>query len=179
MNAKKFKILIEFLLILSCIFVTLFCNCSRYKYLDLPAKEVTDTAENDIPYINKPEEEESITYTDNPQGKEPLPTATNEMLSNSKIEYGKASYYADKFQGKPTASGEPYDRAKLTAAHRTLPFGTRCRVTNTQSKKSVTVRINDRGPHVKRRIIDLSYEAMRLLDGVAAGEIDVMIKVLK
>ena len=61
---------------------------------------------------------------------------------------GQASYYADKFQSRKTASGEPYDRAKKTAAHRKLPFGTKVKVTNLSSGKSVIVRINDRGPFV-------------------------------
>ncbi len=167
MNIKKLNIIICFVLILSCALFMQFYSCYRYKYIDLQAKET------------KNEKEKGIKYTDTTKEKKQAPTATSEALSDSKIEYGKASYYSDKFQGKPTASGELYDRTKLTAAHRTLPFGTYCRVTNTTNKKSVTVRINDRGPHVKRRIIDLSYEAMRLLDGLATGEINVMVKVLK
>jgi len=74
---------------------------------------------------------------------------------------GVASYYGPKFHGKKTASGEVFDMYKLTAAHRTLPFGTRVRVTNLENSKSVVVRINDRGPFIKGRIIDLSFEAAR------------------
>ena len=80
---------------------------------------------------------------------------------------GEASYYADKFHGRRTASGQRYDRSKLTAAHRTLPFGTMVRVTNLKNKLSVTVRINDRGPQKRSRIIDIS-------DGAAAKEIDMI-----
>ncbi len=94
------------------------------------------------------------------------------------VQYGKASYYADKFHGKPTASGELYDRNKLTAAHRTLPFGTRCRVTNLANGKSVIVRINDRGPHVDTRVIDLSYKAAKQIGLVQAGLADVKVEVL-
>lgn len=72
---------------------------------------------------------------------------------------GTASYYANKFEGRKTASGETYRHAKLTAAHRTLPFGTQLKVTNLENGKSVIVRVNDRGPFVKGRIIDLSKSA--------------------
>jgi rare lipoprotein A len=71
-------------------------------------------------------------------------------------EEGLASVYAEHFNGKRTASGEAYDAKLLTAAHRTLAFGTSVRVTNLGNGKSVTVRINDRGPHVAGRIVDLS-----------------------
>ena len=74
-------------------------------------------------------------------------------------ESGKASYYAKKFQSKKTASGELYDKAKMTAAHKKLPFGTIVKVTNKKNKKSVIVKINDRGPFVKGRIVDLSNSA--------------------
>lgn len=71
---------------------------------------------------------------------------------------GIASYYAKNYSGK-TASGEKYDETKYTAAHRTLPFGTRVVVTDVRTKRSVTVRVNDRGPFIKGRVIDLSYAA--------------------
>lgn len=95
------------------------------------------------------------------------------------VELGKASYYADKFQGRSTASGELYDRNKLTAAHPKLPFGTKCRVTNLSNGKVVEVRINDRGPFSKSRIIDLSYRAAEQLDGIRAGVFDVKVEVLR
>jgi rare lipoprotein A len=82
---------------------------------------------------------------------------------------GVASYYAQKFQGRPTASGEKFDNGKLTAAHRTLPFGTKVRVTNLGNGRSVTVRVNDRGPFVRGRVIDLSYAAARRIDMVRTG----------
>ena len=84
-------------------------------------------------------------------------------------ESGMASYYADKYQGRPTASGERFNMNDLTAAHKTLPFGTRVRVTNLENGKSVVVRINDRGPFVKGRVIDLSLAAAKKLDMVKAG----------
>ena len=89
---------------------------------------------------------------------------------------GNASYYADKFQGRPTASGERYDKDKFTAAHLTLPFGTVLRVTNPDNNKSVIVRVNDRGPFVNDRIIDLSLAAARELDILTSGITRVIIE---
>jgi rare lipoprotein A len=79
----------------------------------------------------------------------------------AKVIEGQASYYADKLDGNKTASGEPYKKNKLTAAHRTLPFGTKVKVTYLKTGKSVKVVINDRGPHAKGRIIDLSGAAAK------------------
>ena len=82
---------------------------------------------------------------------------------------GLASWYGQQHQGRPTASGEAFDMNKLTAAHRTLPFGTRLRVTNVENGKSVVVRVNDRGPHVSGRVLDLSYRAAQALGITDAG----------
>jgi len=80
------------------------------------------------------------------------------------IDTGKASWYGPGFHGKRTANGERYDMDDLTAAHRTLPFGTRVKVTRRDTGQSVVVRINDRGPFVRGRIIDLSRGAARRID---------------
>ncbi len=93
--------------------------------------------------------------------------------------FGMASYYGKQFHGKPTASGETFDMYGLTAAHRTLPLGTICRVTNLANHKTVIVRINDRGPFVNDRILDLSYEAARQLDAIREGVIRVKVEVLR
>ena len=90
-------------------------------------------------------------------------------------EIGLASYYADRFHGRPTASGEHYDRHALTAAHRRLPFGTRVEVTRLDNGQTVRVRINDRGPFVKGRIIDLSRAAARKLDMLQKGVVKVRV----
>ena len=82
---------------------------------------------------------------------------------------GEASYYGLRFSGKPTASGEPFDPALLTAAHRTLPFGSKVKVTNMRNGKSVIVRINDRGPFHEGRIIDLSKEAAKRIGLLRSG----------
>jgi rare lipoprotein A len=92
---------------------------------------------------------------------------------------GKASFYADKYHGRKTASGERFDQRAMTAAHRTLPFGTKVNVTNVRNGKSVIVRINDRGPFVKGRIIDLSRAAFRRIGNPAFGVIRVEIEVVR
>ncbi|GAA0531164.1 hypothetical protein GCM10009415_10720 [Chitinophaga japonensis] len=94
-------------------------------------------------------------------------------------ESGKASYYADKFEGRRTASGEKFHQRKLTAAHRTLPFGTKVKVINLANGRSVKVRINDRGPFVQGRIIDLSKKGARKLGIINTGVAPVEIKYKK
>jgi rare lipoprotein A len=91
-------------------------------------------------------------------------------------ETGKASYYADKFQGRKTANGETFKQSKKTAAHKTLPFGTKVTVKNLANGRTVKVRINDRGPFVKGRSIDLSKRAAKKIAMVNAGVADVEIR---
>ncbi|MFW6131178.1 MAG: septal ring lytic transglycosylase RlpA family protein [Candidatus Aminicenantaceae bacterium] len=95
------------------------------------------------------------------------------------IQTGLASWYGPDFHGKETSNKEIYDMYDMTAAHKTLPFDTYVMVTNTINGKSVTVRINDRGPFVKDRIIDLSFAAAKLLDMIKPGVVPVKIEVLK
>lgn len=92
---------------------------------------------------------------------------------------GKASFYADKFNGRKTANGETFRNSKLTAAHKTLPFGTKVKVINKSNGKSVKVRINDRGPFVAGRIIDLSKKAAKKINLDKAGVAEVKIKYKK
>ncbi len=94
---------------------------------------------------------------------------------------GKAVFYGDKWHGRKTASGERFSQHKMTAAHRSLPLGTRVRVTNLSNGKSVVVRINDRGPfgRDRSRIIDLSKAAARQLDFIDSGWTRVKVEVLK
>jgi rare lipoprotein A len=94
-------------------------------------------------------------------------------------ESGKASFYADKFAGRKTANGETFRQNKKTAAHKTLPFGTRVKVKNLANGRSIKVRINDRGPFVTGRIIDLSKKAAKKLDIVKTGVANVEIKYKK
>ncbi len=84
-------------------------------------------------------------------------------------EVGVASFYAHKYHGRKTASGEKYNMHEMTAAHRRLPFGAKVRVTNLSNNSSVVVRVNDRGPFVKGRVIDLSLAAAKKLDMVRTG----------
>ena len=95
------------------------------------------------------------------------------------LEYGEASWYGGKFQGRQTANGEKFDTNMLTAAHKTLPFNTIVEVKNLENEKTVHVRINDRGPFVEGRIIDLSRAAAARLDVVGKGVADVEVRIVE
>jgi len=91
---------------------------------------------------------------------------------------GYASWYGDKFHGRKTSNGETYDMYGISAAHRSLPFNSMVEVTNLGNGKKVVVRINDRGPFVKGRILDLSYGAAKKIDSVNSGVVKVKLKVI-
>jgi rare lipoprotein A len=95
------------------------------------------------------------------------------------VETGVASWYGGEFHGRPTSSREIYDMNDMTAAHRSLPFGTYVMVTNLENDRSAVVRINDRGPFVKDRIIDLSYASARVLGIVGPGTARVRLEILR
>lgn len=95
------------------------------------------------------------------------------------LKTGVASCYHDKFQGRRTASGEPYDKNKLTTAHRFLPFGTMVMVRNIKTGDSVIVKVNDRGPYHKTRTFDLSKAAFMKIGNLRSGPIPVEYKVLE
>ena len=99
-----------------------------------------------------------------------LSSALDSVQSNSLVEAGMASWYGSAFQGRRTASGERFDMNQLTAAHKTLPLGTVVQVRNPLNGKTVDVTINDRGPFIKGRIIDLSYRAALALGIVQTGK---------
>lgn len=99
-------------------------------------------------------------------------------LSLQAQEIGLAGYYSDEFEGSTTAYGERYDKNKLTAAHKTHPLGTYLRVTRLDNKKSVVVRVNDQGPYVSRRIVDVSRAAAKKLDMISDGEAEVQVEVV-
>ena len=99
-------------------------------------------------------------------------------LVTQKVQYGIASWYGAKWQGRPMASGEPFDENALTAAHRTLPLGAKVEVTNLRNGRSVTVRIRDRGPAVAGRVIDLSKAAAARLGFVHRGLTIVEVRVV-
>ena len=143
--------------------------------------------QNDSKSLNKKEQADSDNIRDFKKNDRIIYFDTDEQANEEpgkplnlkhSIERGKASYYGDEFDGRKTASGEIYDQNKLTAAHPTLKFGTVVKVTNFFNDKSVIVRINDRGPYAKNRIIDLSKAAAKKLDMIKAGVIEVLIEVI-
>jgi rare lipoprotein A len=139
------------------IFLTLLLGCAPAPiYRGGPARETTAASPKN----------ETVKINDSPPAEWPLTTVT-----------GIASYYGKEFHGRKTANGETFDMNAMTAAHRTLPFGTTVRVTNLANDKIVTVRINDRGPFIKGRIIDLSYGAAKSIDLLSIGQ--VRLEVLK
>ncbi|WP_232513305.1 septal ring lytic transglycosylase RlpA family protein [Zobellella denitrificans] len=106
---------------------------------------------------------------------EPVP----EPLAPSYQIEGKASFYGQPHHGRKTANGERFDKNALTAAHKTLPFGSLVRVTNLNNQRSVVVRINDRGPYARGRVIDLSEQAARELNMLRAGVAPVRLELLE
>lgn len=107
-----------------------------------------------------------------------LVMVTSQLALAAPIEKGLASYYDDSFHGRKTASGEKYDKNKLTAAHKTLPFGTKVSIKNPANGKSVVVIINDRGPYIKGRIIEISKKAAQQIDLVKMNVAPVEITVV-
>lgn len=105
----------------------------------------------------------------------PVPSSGKFLLTLE----GVASYYADDFHGKQAANGETFNMNDLTCAHRTFPFGTRIRVTNLANNRTVTVRVNDRGPYVDGRLIDLSLAAAKSIDLIKTGTTKVRLEVIQ
>jgi rare lipoprotein A len=119
---------------------------------------------------------EAPSDTSPPEETRPIHNTSGKILLTLE---GVASYYADDFHGKQTSNGEVFDMNDFTAAHRTFPFGTKVRVTNLENKKSVVVRVNDRGPFKEARIIDLSLAAAKELDLIRSGTAKVKLEVLE
>ena len=107
-----------------------------------------------------------------------LPMSASARVKKGHTQKGIASYYSDALHGRKTASGEVYNKRILSAAHKSLPLGTKVRVTKVSNGKSVVVRVNDRGPFVKGRIIDLSRRAARNLGIINSGVAKVQVEVL-
>lgn len=105
------------------------------------------------------------------------PAVTPAPASASDVENGLAAVYSDKLQGRKTASGETYDRNKLTTAHKSLPFGTKVKVTNVKNDKSVVLRVNDRGPTQAGRVLDISPAAAKALGISTKGMAEVRVEV--
>jgi rare lipoprotein A len=107
------------------------------------------------------------------------PRVADRSPATDRSEVGLASWYGEPHHGQPTASGEIFDMTRLTAAHRTLPLGTRLRVVNLENGRSVRVRVNDRGPYIAGRVLDLSREAARTLDMVERGVVPVKLEIMR
>ena len=118
----------------------------------------------------------SITQSDS--GVSAAPTGVLASVFADPPEYGQASFYSAKYQGRITASGERFDQNAATASHRTLAFGRRVRVTNTDNGRAVVVTINDRGPFIKGRVIDLSRSAFAEIADPALGLVPVKVELL-
>ena len=106
-------------------------------------------------------------------------SSNSNNVKHRKVMTGISSFYAEDFHGKLTANGEVYDMYGVTAAHKTLPLNTICRVTNLANEKSLILRINDRGPYIKGRILDCSYGAAKKLDFIEQGTTNVKIQVIE
>jgi rare lipoprotein A len=106
-------------------------------------------------------------------------TSSSQLSKPGQTAKGVASWYGQHHHGRRTASGEIFNQHRFTAAHRTLPFGTKLAVTNLRNGKSVEVQINDRGPFIRSRLIDLSYAAARALGLVKFGKAPVKVEVLR
>jgi rare lipoprotein A len=147
----------------------------------LPAVSLSDNPPMDEPQTETPSLENSsaaiIPHSPETQEASPAPTLPTPS-SSTFIGTGLASWYGAKHHGKWTASGEIFDQNKFTAAHRTLPWGSMVKVTNLDNGKSVEVRINDRGPFKKGRIIDVSRAAARALGMVQSGVSPVQMELL-
>ncbi len=140
--------------------VALLSGCSAYRWEEPAARSSTAPANQDM----------TRTSRGNPPFYEVF--GVRYMVMDSSEDYrekGTASWYGKKFHGRQTSNGERYDMYRMTAAHKTLPLPTNVRVTNLRNGRSVVVRVNDRGPFVKNRLIDLSYAAANELDIVGAG----------
>ncbi|MDJ0649650.1 MAG: septal ring lytic transglycosylase RlpA family protein [Xenococcaceae cyanobacterium MO_188.B19] len=146
-------------------------------------KEESKTLDNQILAINLESSEanqlelDKLNSVASPQSEINLsPTAPTQIART--VFNGRASWYGPGFHGRRTANGEIYNSNALTAAHRTLAFGTRVRVTNINNGRSVIVRINDRGPFIKGRIIDVSAGAARRLNMISSGVAPVRVEIL-
>ena len=146
----------------------------------LPAESLSDNPPVDEPQTDIPPLESSSApiILRSPETQEVSPSTVPTPAPSTIIETGLASWYGAKHHGKRTASGEIFDQKKFTAAHRTLPWGSIVRVTNLDNGKSVEVRINDRGPFTKGRIIDLSRAAARAVGMLESGVSPVRMELL-
>lgn len=162
--------LFEICLLLGTVF--LFTACSTHKLVTTPVGMAAKTTFKTAKLSAKVIKETTLTASK-------AVLAPFDILVPDNTQVGMASWYGEDYHGKRTTSGEVYDMYKLTAAHCCLPLGTRVKVTNLTNGKSVTVRIIDRGPFKKDRIIDLSFVAAKEIGLIGHGTERVSIKVIK
>jgi len=160
MKKVKFKLLIS----IAILFFFLLTACGTKREIVIERK---------IPF---PEKREAL--KEGIKEEKPAPPERVERRESKEIQYGIASWYGGDFHGKPTSSGEIYDMYQFTCAHNTLPLGTMVMVTNLENGKSVELKVNDRGPFVKERIIDLSYSAAQMIGMWEKGTTYVKVEVI-
>ena len=141
-------------------------------------KPITIPTPNIEPKVNTTTESSKESSDSEPQNNPFDPASLEANNDKNATEFGDASFYADIFEGRITASGEIFSQNKLTAAHKTLPFGTVVRITNRQNNKDITVTINDRGPFTEGRIIDLSKTAFLSIADLNKGVVNVNMEVI-
>lgn len=182
-----FLLIARYIVLIAVAALTLSCSSSpRYNQNTqvIPQQKKKQVIEKTSPVVPEPISEKIgqdtavLKYTDTITGTESAVRTGNDTLYTF-YQQGIATYYADKFQGRKTAFGERYDRKLYTAAHRTLPHNSLVRVTALSNKKSVIVRINDRGPFTRNRVIDLSKAAAKEIDLVAHGIMKVTIETIE
>ncbi len=154
--------MLRLILILFLLMVFIPAGCGPKKVRPRPAKPPVE-GQKRVPATQRP-------YTINGRTYYPIPTSRGYRAE------GLASWYGRKFHGRKTASGERYDMYAMTAAHKTLPLGTRVEVKNLKNGRKATLRINDRGPFVRGRIIDLSYKAAKKLGVAGPGTAPVVVR---
>ncbi|MCQ2215230.1 MAG: septal ring lytic transglycosylase RlpA family protein [Bacteroidales bacterium] len=166
------------LILMACAVTMLFVQCSSHKKATSTTTTTSSVSSKAISLdaLKKKQGEKAGNKTTDNKNKD---NDNNGLKPTGEVETGGASYYADKYDGRATASGETFRQNKFTAAHKTLKFGTMVRVKNLKNGKTVDVKINDRGPFVKGRIIDLSRAAAEKIGLVQDGVAQVEVYILK
>ena len=159
------------------LFTLVFVSGTTFLAHNYPARGLTTKSQKQLDFQHKLSQE---VRTTNNHNFEQFNRANSEPLSVAHSAYrGKASWYGPGFHGRLTANGERYNQYALTAAHKSLPFGTRVRVTNVNNGRSVVVRINDRGPFIRGRVIDLSTAAARNIGMIHHGVVPVRLQIIR
>jgi len=154
--------------------ITIFMGLIVTLFISLPIKAYNNkTSEN----VKKAEKKAKA--SENSENDVNTEIVKEELAKYSYFQTGTASFYGGKWHGRKTANGEIFDTYKLTAAHKTLPFGTKVKVTNLNNGKSVVVRINNRGPYVIGRVIDLSQAAFSKIENMSRGVTKVKLEIIK